>query len=211
MIVLLTALIWFGTTIAAIAQSPSAEAIAASGGFSGQMYSNPLLEFSMLAPGGWNFFTPDQNKAVVARHRENASVILSAGLEDAAVNTQVLFQATPPAYGGQDKTALFSCGVERLKKSLTTEKYIEVNQGLVLKTPGVKVIKDTYAVVYGGVKFSGFDVEGSAGKVKYRQRYLAAVRKDAALFFVITLYDDKQDQIIDYSLKSMKFGKQLVR
>ena len=184
---------------------PSADAIAASGSFSGQLYSNGSLGFNMLAPGGWSFYTADQNSALVARNRENAALSGDATLKTAAANTQVLFQAMPPSVAGRETNALFSCGVERLIKSLTAEKYIEANKGLVLRRPGVKVTKDIHSIKLGSVNFSAFDVEGSTSKGVYRQRYIATVRKNAALFFVITLYDDKQDAIVEHSLRSIKF------
>jgi hypothetical protein len=201
----------FGSAALAQTRQPSADAIAASGGFSGQLYSNTALEFSMLAPGGWNFFTPDQNKAVVARLRSGAARAGDDSLAASAANTQVLFQATPPPVAGREKTALFSCGIERLRTRSTAEKYIEANKKLVLRDTGIKLIKDTYAIVFGGVNFSAFDVEGTVKDGTYRQRYVVTVRKEAAVFFVITLFDNKQDQIVEYSLKSIRFGKQAVR
>lgn len=184
---------------------PSADSIAAIGSFSGQLYTNKVLEFTMLAPGGWNFHTADQNSALVARNRENAIMSGDETLKTAAANTQVLFQATPPSVLGQERNALFSCGVERLTKPLTSSKYIEANKGLVLRRQGVKVTKDIHSIRFGGVNFSAFDVEGETSKGKYRQRYIATVRKNAALFFVITLYDDKQNAIVEHSLSSIKF------
>ncbi|MBK8465286.1 MAG: hypothetical protein IPL32_05590 [Chloracidobacterium sp.] len=184
---------------------PSADAIAASGSFSGQLYTNTALGFTMLAPGGWNFYTADQNSALVARNRENAMMSGDETLKTAAANTQVLFQAMPPPVAGRDLNALFSCGVERLTKPATGEKYIEANKNLVLRRSGVKVTKDIHSIKLGGVNFSAFDVEGSTNKGTYRQRYIATVRKSAALFFVITLYDDKQDVIVEHSLKSISF------
>lgn len=181
---------------------PSADAISASDSFNGQLYTNKALGFTMLAPGGWNFYTLEQNKALVARNRENAAMSGDETLENAAANTQVLFQAMPQ----REKTALLSCGVERLKTVSTSSKYIVLNKDLVLRRPGVKVTKDIYAMSLGGVNFSAFDVEGSTSAGTYRQRTIATVRKSAALFFVVTLYDNKQDEIIEHSLKSIKFS-----
>ncbi len=191
--------------VAAGQKLPSADAIAASGGFKGQLYSNSALGFTMLAPGGWNFYTADQNSALVARNRENALMSSDETLKISAANTQVLFQAMPPPIAGRELNALFSCGVERLTKSLTAEKYIRANKDLVLRRSGVKITKDIHTLKLGGVNFSAFDVEGATDKGTYRQRYIATVRKNAALFFVITLYDDKQDAIVEHSLKSINF------
>jgi len=192
--------------VAALGQKlPSADAIAASGSFSGQLYTNKALEFTMLAPGGWNFYTADQNSALVARNRENAAMSGDETLKIAAANTQVLFQAMPPTVAGRELNALFSCGVERLTRPTTSEKYIDANKNLVLRRSGVRVTKDIHSIKLGGVNFSAFDVEGTTNKGVYKQRYIATVRKNAALFFVITLYDDKQDAIVEHSLKSINF------
>ena len=190
------------TSISALGQKlPSADAISASGSFNGQLYTNTALGFTMLAPGGWKFYTLEQNKALVAKNRENAAVSGDEALENAAANTQVLFQAMPQ----REKTALLSCGVERLKTNSTAQKYIGANKELVLRRPGVKVTKDIYAMTFGGVSFSAFEVEGSTSVGIYRQRYIATVRKSAALFFVVTLYDNKQDEIVEHSLRSINF------
>jgi len=186
-------------------KSLSADAMAASGRFKGQMYSNAALGFTMLAPGGWNFYTAEQNSVLVARNRENAALSGDETLKIAAANTQVLFQAMPPSVAGRELNALFSCGVERLTHSSTAEKYIEANKNLVLRRQGVTVTKGIHSIKLGGVNFSTFDVEGSTNKGTYRQRYIATVRKNAALFFVVTLYDDKQDAIVEHSLKSISF------
>ncbi len=184
---------------------PSADAIAASGEFKGQLYSNGLLGFTMLAPGGWNFYTAGQNNALVARNRENAAMSGDETLQTSAANTQVLFQAMPPTVAERELNALFSCGVERLTKAMTGAKYIEANKNLILRRPGVKVTNDIHSIKLGGVNFSAFDIEGTTDKGSYRQKVYATVRKNAALFFVITLYDDKQDAIVEYSLRSIQF------
>lgn len=182
----------------------SAEAIAASGGFKGQLYSNGSLGFTMLAPGGWNFYTAEQNSALVARNRENATISGDEALKISAANTQVLFQAMPPV-AGRERNALFSCGVERLTKSSIGEKYIEAYKNLVVQRVGVKVTNEIHSIKLGGVNFSAFEVAGATDKGTYRQKYYVTMRKNVALFFVITLYDDKQDAIVDHSLRSINF------
>ncbi len=183
-------------------QKISADAIAASGSFNGQLYTNKSLGFTMLAPGGWNFYTAEQNKMLVERNRENAAASDDESLKNSAANTQVLFQAFPE----REKTAMLSCGVERLQQSSTTNRYIVLNKDLVLRRPAVTVTKDIYSITLGGANFSAFEVEGTTASGTYRQRYIATVRKNVALFVVITLYDNKQDEIIEHSLKSIKFS-----
>lgn len=161
----------------------------------------------MLAPGGWNFYTADQNSELVARNRENAAMSGDETLKISAGNTQVLFQATPHTVAGREMNALFSCGVERLTKSSTTEKFIAAYRNLVVQRAGVKVINDISTIKLGGVNFSTFETQGATDKGTYRQKYYATVRRNAALFFVITFYDDKQDAIVEHSLRSMTFIK----
>ncbi len=189
------------------AQLPSAEVIAAGGSFDGKLYSNSQLGFTILAPGGWNFFTTDQNKAVVAKNRETAVKTADNTLQSSAANTQVLFQATPPSLAGQEKSALFSSGIERLVKTTTVDSYIDANKKLVLSSPNLTLAKDIYRLTFGGAKFAAFEVEGLQNNRKFRQRYIATVRKNVALFFVVTLYDPKQDPIVDFSLQTIKFSK----
>lgn len=183
----------------------SADAIAKSGSFKGQLYTNTALGFTMLAPGGWTFYTAEQNNSLVVRNRENAEMSGDEILKTSAANTQVLFQAMPPQLAGRHADALFSCGVESLVKPATTEKYIAANRDLVLRRPGVTITKNIHSIKLGDVDFSTFDVEGTTDKGTYRQKYYVAVRKNAALFCVITLYDNKQDAIVEHSLRSIKF------
>ncbi len=189
------------------AQLPSAEAIAASGSFDGKLYTNSHLGFTILAPGGWNFFTTDQNKAIVAKNRETAVKTTDITVQSSAANTQVLFQATPPSLAGQENSALFSSGIERLVKPMRVDAYIDANKKLVLSSPNPTLAKDIYRLTFGGVKFAAFEVEGVRSGGKYRQRYIATIRKNVALFFVVTLYDPKQDVIVDFSLQTIKFSK----
>ncbi len=203
----ITVALVFCSTAVVQAQLPSAEAIAASGSFDGKLYTNTLLNFTILAPGGWNFYTTDQNKAVVAKNRETAVKTTDMTLQSSAANTQVLFQTTPPSLAGQEKAALFSSGIERLVKTVTADAYIETNKKLVLASPNLRLVKDTYRLTFGGDKFAAFEVEGAQGGRKFRQRYVATIRKNAALFFVVTLYDEKQSAIIDFSLQTIKFTK----
>ncbi|HRI02144.1 MAG TPA: hypothetical protein PLL77_00255 [Pyrinomonadaceae bacterium] len=205
-LVLMTAVLLTSSAVVQ-AQIPSAEAIAASGSFDGKLYTNNQLGFTILAPGGWNFYTTDQNKAVVAKNRETAVKTADNTLQSSAANTQVLFQATPPSLAGQEKSALFSSGIERLVKPTTVDAYIDVNKKLVLSSPNLTLAKDIYRLTFGGVKFAAFEVEGVRTGVKYRQRYIATIRKNVALFFVVTLYDPKQDAIVDFSLQTIKLSK----
>jgi len=188
------------------AQRPaSAESIAASGVFNGQEYSNAVLGFSMLAPGGWSFYRAEQNAAAVERNKQLAAKAGDAKLQMSAANTQVLFQAIPPAYAGQDKQAILSAGIERLTGPTTSAKYAADQKALVLASAQVHVTKDLNAINYGGLSFWSYDVEGSLKSGTYRQRCLITVRRGVAFFIVATFFNDKQEGIVDASLRSIKF------
>ena len=181
------------------------EAIAAAGVFNGQEYSNSALGFTMLAPGGWSFYDAGQNQAAVTRNKQTAEQMRDAKLETSAANTQVLFQAVPPKFAGQDKQAILSAGIEKLSSPTTQEKYAADQKTLVLGSANAHITKDVYSVTYGGVAFRGFDIEGTRKEGTYRQRYLTTLRRGVALFIVATFFDDRQSGIVDASLRSMKF------
>ena len=191
----------------ATAQLPSAETIAASGSFDGKLYTNRALGFSILGPGGWEFYSSELNKAIVAKNREIAVKSNNSGLKNSAANTQILFQAIPPKLDGMDRTARFSCGIERLDKPASSEQYLEANKRLVLAGAGVRLKKDLYRVVFAGSNFSAFEVESLVNGAALSQRYIATVRKNVALFFVVATFDSRQDPIVDHSLQTIKFGK----
>ncbi|HEY2847676.1 MAG TPA: hypothetical protein VGI80_07650 [Pyrinomonadaceae bacterium] len=194
-------------TTASFAQkrTTTAESIAAAGSFNGQEYSNSVLGFSMLAPGGWSFYNADQNQAAVMRNKQTASQMRDANLESSAANTQVLFQAIPPKFANQDKQAILSAGIEKLSGQTTIDKYAADQKALVLGASNVRITKDIYAVTYGGTTFAGFDIEGKRNEGPYRQRYLMTVRHNVAIFIVATFFDDRQSAIVDASLRSIKF------
>src|SRR3954466_1254912 len=139
----------------------TAESIAAAGTFSGQEYSNSVLGFSMLAPGGWSFYGAEQNKAAVDRNTQTGARVGDASLEAEAANTQVLFQAIPPKFAGQDKQAILSAGIERLTSPISLDSYAAAQTTLVLASANVRIKKGISTVMYGGVPFAVFDVEGS--------------------------------------------------
>lgn len=195
-------------------QLPSAETIAAAGTFEGQMYRNKLLGFSILAPGGWKIFDPDQNRESIKAGRRTASIVYDrldpreqAALKNSVANTTVLFQASSRPDPTGISTAILSGGVERPFAATTKEKYAAANKKLVLLASPVQLIKDIYNVTIGGVGFTGFDIEGRSGGKSYKQTYLVTIRKGTALFLVSTLKDDKNAFAIEAGLKTVKFGK----
>ena len=183
----------------------TAELIAAAGVFNGQEYSNPALGFSMLAPGGWSFYKAEQNQAAVERNKQNASQMRDARLETSAAHTQVLFQAIPPSFGGQDKQAILSAGIEKLSSPTSAEKYAADQKTFVMGSANARITRDIYSVTFGGVTFTAFDIEGTRKQGAYRHRYMMTVRRGIALFIVATFFDDRQSGIVDASLRSMKF------
>jgi hypothetical protein len=187
-------------TCSAAAQLPSADEIAQSGNFDGQLYTNKVLGLTILAPGGWTFYTYSQNQEIVAANRgKNANA--------SSANTQVLFQATPPKALNPNKSAIFSSGIERLTKTLTGEQYAKANKDLVLSASPVVLTKDVYETKLGGALLYAFEITGKQGTDAYRQTYLVTVRKGVAVFFVETFYDNKNVFAIEASLKTLKFGK----
>jgi len=193
---------------------PSADAIAEAGVFEGQLYSNKLLGFSMLMPGGWNIFSKDQNKAALDAGR-NSSRAANAGLsqaerdklESSIENTQILFQAASRPEAEGKSTAFLSCGAERLASATTKEQYSERNKKLVLMISGSHLTRDMYDFTIGGISFSGFDIDGTADGRPYAQSYLVTVRKGTALFVVTTSMDGKNQFALDAAFKTVKFAK----
>jgi hypothetical protein len=179
--------------------------IAEAGVFSGLLYSNGSLGMEILAPGGWNFVPRERNGELVRANRERAAASGDAALKEYAENTQILFQATPPEFAGQQTSALFSAGVQRLVKRTTLEEYLAANRDLVLQTPGSKMLRNIHSVDIGRAKFKEFEVEMPQQKGTFRQRYLATLRGPYVVFFVITINDDRQLNMIDFSLNSLKF------
>lgn len=191
---------------AVIAQKQqTAEAIVAAGMFSGQEYRNPALGFSILAPGGWRFYNAEQNQDAIDRNKRAAFQARDAILETSAANTQVLFQAIPPKFAGQDKQAILSAGIEKLTAQTTLATYAADQKALVLGGANAHLTRDLYKVTYGGGPFVEFDVEGSREAERYRQRYLITIRRGVALFIVATFFDDRQSGIVDAALRSVTF------
>jgi hypothetical protein len=203
----IVALIFAVASVASAQKVQTAEVISAAGAFQGQEYRNSVLGLSMLAPGGWSFYDAKRNQTAVERIRQLAAKAGDAKLQVSAANTQVLFQAIPPADRGQDKQAILSAGIERLTTPTTPEKYVREQKALALASGNVRLTNDISRVTYGGVSFSSYDVQGDTERGTYRQRCIITLRGGVALFFVATFFDDRQEQIVDASLKSIRFNK----
>ncbi len=192
----------------------SAASVFESGVFEGKLYTNSMLGFTVLVPGGWNIFTAEQNNAALAAGQANT---LSNAwrvdenerqqINSSIANTQILFQATSRVTDREPIVSRVSCGVERLADPVTVEKYVARNKKLVLLTSATTLAKDVYSTKIGGSTFTGFDVAGTANGKIFKQRYLVTMRKGYALFIVTTLWDNINDAVLDASLKSLKFGK----
>ncbi len=202
---LLLVLVLAGPLLVLAQKSPTADAIASAGVFSGQEYSTPVLGFSMLAPGGWKFYDAQQNKSAVDRNKQIAASKGDAKLITSAANTQVLFQAIPPSYGGQDRQAIISAGIETLTTPRTSERYATEQRDLAVASTQAKLTSDLRRSTYGGVEWWTYDIEGPSSRGPYRQRCMITVRRGVAIFLVVTYFDDRQQQIVDGSLKSIKF------
>jgi len=182
--------------------------IAATGKFNGQEYSNPKLGFSILVPGGWTFYDSRQNRAAVEQNVRIAAASGDQHLLASSQNTEVLFQAVPPAFDGQEKQAILSVGVEKIGKQITANAYASLNRSLVLGQSGARLTRDLYTeVLPGGPVLVGFEVEGARQGNHYQQRYLITIRHDVAIFIVATFYDDRQKSFIDASLRTIKFAR----
>ena len=108
---------------------------------------------------------------------------------------------------GGETSALFSAGIERLVKPQTSSQYAAANRDLLTAQPGIVVSRNIYDAKLGGTTFSVFEITGKAKNIAYRQVYLATVRRNVAIFFVETFYDNKNTFAVDASLKTLRFGK----
>ena len=200
-------ILWPGVVLITIAVTTvtAQRSIAAAGVFSGQEYSNSALGISILVPGGWTFYDAAKNQAAIDQNKRVAAASQDARFQSSASRTEVLFQAIPPAFGGQDEQAILSAGAERIDAPMTTGQYTSFNKSLVLNGSNAKITKDTYTQDLGGVQFIGFDVAGTRKEGAYRQRYLMTVRRQVAVFIVATFFDDRQERVVDASLRSIKF------
>lgn len=189
------------------AKFSNVEEIAAAGRFNGLLYTNSALGFEMLAPGGWNFVPIERNSELDRLNRERALRSGDAMRKEFAENTQILFQATPPEFAGQETSALFSAGVQRLVKKTSLDEYLAANRDLVLQSPGSRVLRNIHSVDIGRARFREFEVEIPQENGTFRQRYLATLRSPYVVFFVITINDDRQLNMIDLSLNSLKFSR----
>ncbi len=178
----------------------SADEIAASGSFDGQLYTNKSLGLMILAPGGWSFYPYSRNQALVAANR-------NGGRGSSAANTQVLFQSTPSKLSGGEASALFSSGIERLAKTQTAEQYAAANRDMLITQPEIAISRDIYGSKLGETTFAVFEITGKAKDSPYRQVYLATVRRGVAIFFVETFYDNRNTFAVEASLKTLKFRK----
>ena len=164
------------------------------------MYTNKALGLSILAPGGWAFFPHDRNQELVVKNRTGAR-------NPEAAQTQVLFQAAPSKLLGEEKSAIFSAGVQVLTEKTTPRQYAMDNRDRLASQKDVVLTRDVTDARFANITLTTFEITGKAKGVSYRQAYWVTIRKGLAIFFVETFYDNKNTFATEASLKTLKFGK----
>ncbi len=185
----------------------TAQQIAESGSIKGNVYNNKFLGFSITMPQDWVLISEDANRALPevgrqmsAAKPENEKQNIIASIS----NTRVLFMVLPYGPGSGRNAASIACGVEKVP-GFVLKTYVEQNKKFVLETKRLK--KDLYPQVIGGVRFTGFEVEGERNGVSFDQIYLVASRKGVAFFFVLTFSGDTYRKTALDTLKTLTFER----
>jgi hypothetical protein len=145
--------------------------------------------------------------------REEARKMIAAGqspdkekaLDASFAKTRILFQAYPSS-SPLGTTGLFACGVERTPDGMTQDQYALDNLRL-LEESSLKasVTKNVYKTTVGGKTFSAFDVQIMRGTMPVEQTYYILMRRGAAFFFILTLYNNSYQKSLSDMLDTLSF------
>ena len=103
-----------------------------------------------------------------------------------------------------DTSAIFSAGIQRLSKTMSADEYARQSSASMV-TSGLRQSQPISDFKLGNTVFKTFEISGTARSVPFRQVFFVTVRKNVAIFFVETFYDNKNTFAVEAALKTLKF------
>jgi hypothetical protein len=178
------------------------------GKITGSAYTNNFFGFRMTIPFGWRV----EGQEVKDMLRENGRTAIqgnsaqtNAQMDASISNTVNLLTVFKYAVGSSvDFNASLICGAEFLKSSSVSASQYMVNARRMLElSNGRYSFKPLTKESVGGEEFAVMEVEMPTS---VKQKYYAVIKKDYALFFILTYATDEDEAVLRQAVRSVKFS-----
>jgi hypothetical protein len=178
------------------------------GAVAGSAYTNNYFGLRLIVPYGWSVQGQEVKELLQEKGRtaiQGDSAQANAQINDSLSNTVNLLTVFKYAVGSSvDFNASLICGAELLKNSsVSADQYMaSARRMLEMSNSGYSFRPLTKETV-GGEEFAVMEVKMP---LSVRQKYYAAIKKNYALFFILTYTSEEDESVLRQALRSVRFS-----
>lgn len=190
------------------AQRPARFAGLDYGRVNGSAYMNDYFGLRLIIPFGWRVQGQEVKNMLLDKGRDliqtnNAQA--NAQMDRSLSNTVNLLTVFKYAIGSSaDFNASLICGAEWLANpSMTADQYMAAARRTMALSSEKYYFRPVTTETIGGQAFAVMEVEMDSA---IRQKYYAAIKKDYALFFILTYANEEDEAILRQALRSVRFS-----
>jgi hypothetical protein len=177
------------------------------GNVSGSSYTNSFFGFRLTIPYGWRVQGQEVKDMLSEKGRDSiqTDARTKAQLDASTSNTvNMLTVFKYPVGSSPEFNASLICGAEWLQNpSISASQYMASAKRVLEMSDGQYSFKPFITETIGGEPFAVMEVQ-TASSVK--QKYYAAIKKDYALFFILTYMTDEDEAVLRQALRSVRFS-----
>jgi hypothetical protein len=196
------------TTSQPSVQVPSKFAGLDYGTVSGSAYTNNYFGFRLIIPYGWR--VQSQEVKSMLEEKGRASIQTSDAQRNEQINASIsntvnLLTVFKYEVGSSvDFNASLICGAELLKaSSISASEYMAFARKTLEASDSKYSFRPLSRETIGGEEFAVMEVQMP---LSVRQKYYAAIRKNYALFFILTYATEEDEAILRQALRSVRFS-----
>lgn len=194
-------------TVEPSAQVPSKFAGLDYGTVSGSAYTNNYFGFRLIIPYGWRVQGQEVKNMLEEKGRtaiQTNDAQRNAQINSSISNTVNLLTVFKYEVGSSvDFNASLICGAELLKASISASDYIASAKRTLEASDSKYSFRPLSRETIGGEEFAVMEVEMP---LSIKQKYYAAIKKNYALFFVLTYATAEDEAILRQALRSVRFS-----
>lgn len=178
------------------------------GGVNGSAYTNNFFGFRLTIPYGWLVQGKEVKDMLSEKGRQSIqgnSAQTNAQIDVSVSNTVNLLTVFKYKVGeAPDFNASLICGAEWLANpSISAGQYMTSAKKVLEMSQGQYAFKPFVTESVGGEQFVVMEVATTSS---IKQRYYAAIKKDYALFFILTYASDDDEAVLRQALRSVRFS-----
>jgi len=178
------------------------------GQVNGFSYTNNFFGFRLTIPYGWRVQGQEVKETLQKAGRDAIQTDnqqVNAQMEKSISNTVNLLTVFKYQMGSSvDFNASLICGAEWLQNpSMSATQYMTSAQRVLQMSQEQYSFKPLTRETIGGAEFAVMEVEMRSS---IRQKYYAAIKKDYALFFILTYASGEDEAVLKQALRSVRFS-----